>query len=322
MEAVTYTRYGPPEVLRFMDVDKPIPKGNEVLIRVHATSVTNADCFMRRAETITGRIFLGIRRPKRKILGTELAGVIEGTGKNVTRFKTGDKVFGFTGFGLGAYAEYSCMPEKGSLVMKPEALTFEEAAAMVDGPSTALYFLRDKANIRSGQKVLILGASGSIGTSAVQLARHFGAYVTGVCSGANLDLVRSLGADRVIDYRKEDFTKNGETYDIIFDTIGKSSFSLCRSSLNSSGCYITTTGSLVQYLRKLWTYLVGGKRSLCGMSIDKTDSLIYVKGLIEAGGMRPVIDRRYRLEQMADAHRYVEQGHKKGNVVVTVGDRP
>ena len=321
MDAVIYSRYGPPEVLRFMDVDRPIPKGNEVLIRVHATSVTNADCYMRRAETIMGRIILGIRKPRRKILGTELAGVIEATGKDVTRFKNGDKVYGFTGFGLGAYAEYSCMPEKGSLVIKPESLTFEEAVALVDGASTALYFLRAKANIRSGQKVLILGASGSIGTSAVQLARHFGAEVTGVCSAANLDLVRSLGADNVIDYKKEDFTKNGETYDIIFDTINKSSFSLCRSSLNSNGCYITTTGSPVQYLRMLWTYLAGGKRSLCGMSIDKTDALIYVKGLIEAGSMRPVIDRCYRLGQMAEAHRYVEQGHKKGNVVVAVEER-
>lgn len=315
MKAIVYTEYGTPDVLQLKEVEKPTPKNNEVLIRVHATSVTAADGLMRRGDSFMSRIFLGFKKPRKEILGTELAGEIESIGKDVKRFKKGDQVYGFTGFGLGAYAEYACMPEKGSLAIKPANLTYEEAAAVVDGASTALFFLRDKANIQGGQKVLILGASGSIGSFAVQLARHFGAEVTGVCSTMNLELVKSLGADRVIDYIQEDFTKSDETYDIIFDTVGKMSFSGCQGSLKKNGRYLSTMGGM-NYVLMLWTSMVGSKRVICGMSIEKTDVLIFIKKLIETGKIKPVIDRRYPLEQMADAHRYVEQGHKKGNVVI------
>ena len=320
MKAVVCTKYGSPDVLELKEVEKPYPDDNEVLIRIFATTVTAADCFMRRAETIMSRMFLGLIRPRRRVLGTELAGEIEAVGKNVTRFKIGEKVFGFTGFGLGTYAEYKCMSEKGSLVEKPAIMTYEEAAVVIDGASTAFFFLRDKANIQKGQKVLIIGASGSIGTCAVQLARYFEAEVTGVCSAANYDLVKSLGADKVIDYGKEDFTKNGETYDIIFDTINKSSFSLCKGSLKKNGCYLLTVGRPIHYLLMLWTSLAGGKRIMCGMSIEKTEALTFIKGLIEAGKMKPIIDKCYPLGQIADAHRYVEKGHKKGNVVITLGE--
>jgi NADPH:quinone reductase-like Zn-dependent oxidoreductase len=320
MKAIIYRKYGPPEVLRLEEVEIPTPRDDEVLIKVHVTTVTTADCFMRRAETFMSRIFLGFRKPRRTILGTELAGEIEAAGKNVKRFKKGDRVYGFTGFGLGAYAEYHCMSENGSLVIKPANMTYAEAVAVVDGASTALFFLRDKANIQSGQKVLILGASGSIGTSAVQLAKYFGAEVTGVCSTANFELVRSLGADKVIDYTKEDFTKNGETYDIIFDTVNKSSFSRCKDSLEKNGRYLITVGAPIHYLLMLWTSLVGSKKILCGMSIEKTDAIIFIKGLIETGKLKPVIDKCYPLGQIVEAHRYVEKGHKKGNVVIMVGE--
>jgi NADPH:quinone reductase-like Zn-dependent oxidoreductase len=316
MKAIVYTEYGTPDVLQLKDVEKPTPKNNEVLIRVHATSVTAADGLMRRGDSFMSRIFLGFKKPRREILGSELAGEIESVGKDVKRFRKGDQVYGFTGFGLGAYAEYACMPEKGSLAIKPVNLTYEEAAAVVDGASTALFFLRDKANIQGGQKVLILGASGSIGSFAVQLARHFGAEVTGVCSTTNLELVKSLGANRIIDYTQEDFTKSDETYDIIFDTVGKSSFSDCQGSLKKNGRYLLTVGGLMNYVLMLWTSMVGGKKVICGMSIEKTEALISIKKLIETGKIKSVIDRCYSLEQMADAHRYVEQGHKKGNVVI------
>ncbi|MCJ7435948.1 MAG: NAD(P)-dependent alcohol dehydrogenase, partial [Anaerolineales bacterium] len=298
MKAIVYSGYGPPEVLHLQEVAKPTPKDNEVLIRVYATTVTPAECLMRSGESLIGRIVLGLRKPgkKFKILGLELAGEIEAVGKDVKRFRKGDRVFGFTGFEPGAYAEYKCMPEKGSLLIKPANMTYEEAAAVVDGASTALFFLRDKAHIQSGQKVLIYGASGSIGTFAIQLAKYFGAEVTGVCSTTNVELVKSLGADKVIDYTKEDFTKSGETYDIIFDVVGKSSFSRCKDSLKQNGRYIVTVMELAPVIQTLWTGVTGGKKVIFAMSIEKTESLIFLKGLIEAGKLKAVIDRSYPLE--------------------------
>lgn len=321
MKAVAYTKYGPPEVLELKDVEKPTPKDNEVLIRVYATTVTAADGMMRRSETFMSRIILGLRKPRHKfrILGLELSGKIESVGKNVLRFREGDQVYGFTGFRPGAYAEYKCMPEKGSLVIKPVNINYEEAAAVIDGASTALFFLREKAHIQSGQKVLIIGASGSIGTFAVQLARYFNAEVTGVCSTANVGLARSLGADKVIDYTKEDFTKSGENYDIIFDTVGKSSFSNCKGSLKKNGLYLVTTGAMLKnYVLTLWTSMVRGKKFIFAMSVEKTEALIFLKELVESGKLKPIIDRSYPLEQIVEAHKYVDKGHKKGNVVITV----
>ncbi|MCG8350860.1 MAG: NAD(P)-dependent alcohol dehydrogenase [Chloroflexales bacterium] len=317
MKAIVYTHYGPPDVLELKEIAKPVPKDNEVLIRVYATTVTAADGMVRRGEPLWGRIIIGLRKPRKKLLGLELAGEIESVGKDVKRFRKGDQVFGFTGFGVGAYAQYTCMPEKGSLVTKPANMTYEEAAAAVDGASTALFFLRDKAHIQSGQQVLINGASGSIGTFAVQLAKYFGAEVTGVCSATNVAMVKSLGADQVIDYTQEDFTQRVETYDIIFDTVGKTSFSRCKGSLKQNGCYLPTIG-LINYLLMLWTSIMGGKKVISGMSIEKTEALIFLKGLIEVGKIKPVIDRHYPLEQIAEAHRYVDTGHKKGNVVITL----
>jgi NADPH2:quinone reductase len=247
----------------------------------------------------------------------ELAGTVEAVGAQVRRFQPGDQVYGFTGFGLGGYAEYTRMPESGSLAIKPDNTTYEEAAAAVDGASTALFFLRDKAKVRSGQRVLINGASGSIGTYAVQLAKRFGAQVTAVCGARNAELVRSLGADHVIDYVVEDFTANGQRYDVIFDTIGKSSFARCRGSLTKTGCYLPTTG-LGNSALMLWTRLAGGPRVITGMSVEKNSSLVYLRGLIEAGELRIVIDRRFPLTEIVQAHRYVESGHKTGNVVIVV----
>ena len=319
MKAVVYTQYGLPEVLQLTETEKPAPKDDEVLIRVHATTVTATEIPMRSGKGLDFRIVIGLRRPRERyrVLGMEIAGEIESLGKEVTRFKKGDQVYGFSGFGLGGYAEYCRMPEKGSLAIKPANLTYEEAAAVVDGATTALFFL-NKGGIRSGQEVLINGASGSIGASAVQLAKSFGADVTGVCSTANLELVRSLGADRVVDYTAEDFTASGRTYDIILDTAGKSSFSHCKGSLKKNGRYLSTVG-WGSYLVMLWTSLVGGKKLIAGMSVKKTDELVFLRELIEAGRLRPVIDRRFPLEEIVEAHRYVDRGRKRGNVVITVG---
>jgi NADPH2:quinone reductase len=321
MKAVIYTQYGGPEVLRLADVPKPVPKANEILIRSYASTAAAAEMMSRQGKSIIGRLVLGIRGPRKRyqLLGMEFAGEVESVGQEVKRFRIGDEVYGFTGFHLGAYAEYVRMPEKGSLALKPTNLTYEEAAAMVDGATTALFFLRDKGQIQRGQKVLIIGASGSIGTFAVQLAKYFGADVTGVCSTANVDLVKSLGADHVVDYTREDFTQNGETYDIIFDTVGKSSFARCKESLTANGRYLLTNGSmLANFLLTWWTSIIGGKRMIYGLSIEKAKALVFIKELVEAGKLKPVIDRCYSLEQIAEAHRYVDTGHKKGNVVITI----
>jgi len=320
MKAIVCTKYGPPEVLQLQEVEKPAPKDNEVLIRIYATTVAIEDTNMRASPGLNSD-----RKPKKTILGTYLAGEVETVGKDVKRFRKGDQVYGFTGFfgQLGAYAEYTCMPEKGTLAIKPANMTYEEAAAIPNGGLTALPFLRDKGKIKSGQKVLIYGASGAVGTAAVQLARYYGAEVTGVCSTTNLELVKALGASKVIDYTKEDFTKSGETYDIIFDAVGKISFSRCKNSLTQRGIYLSTVPMPATVLQMLWTLIVGGKKvrfaatGLMPASKKKKD-LIFLTELIEAGKIKAVIDRRYPLEQIAEAHRYVEKGHKKGNVVITV----
>lgn len=319
MKAIVWTKYGSPDVLQLAEIEKPTPKDNEVLIRVCATTVTAAESMMRRGEPRWGRLILGLGKPRKRfrIPGTELAGEVEAVGKNVKRFQKGDQVFGFTGFGLGAYAEYTCMPEKGSLAIKPTNTSYEEAAAAVDGATTALFFLRDKGKIQRGEKVLIIGAAGSIGTYAVQLARHFGAEVTGVCSSENSELVTSLGADQVIDYTKEDFTQNRDAYDIIFDTVGKSSFTQCKRALKRHGRYLPTTGLQNNFLM-LWTAITGDKKVITGMSVEKNESLFLLKELLETEKLKPVIDRCYPLAQITEAHRYVDTGHKKGNVVISV----
>ena len=320
MKAIVQTKYGSADVLQLEEVEKPTPKDNEVLIKIVTTVVTTLDCNTRKGLPYWSRIVSGLRKPKVTILGFELAGEIEEAGKDVERFRAGDQVYGATSTSLGAHAEYICLPGDGALAIKPSNMSYEEAVAIVEGGLTALPFLRDKANIQSGQKVLINGASGSIGTAAVQIAKYYGAEVTGVCSTTNLELVKSLGADKVIDYTQEDFTKSGLTYDIIFDPIGKSSFSRCKGSLTERGVFLTTNLIILQML---WTSRIGSKKAMIEFSglrssSEKSKDLNFLKELIEAGKIKSVIDRRYPLEETAEAHRYVEKGHKKGNVVITV----
>jgi NADPH:quinone reductase-like Zn-dependent oxidoreductase len=319
MKAIVYTHFGPPEVLQLKEVVKPTPKANEVLIRVFATTVAAEDPGMRASPGLNG-----ILKPKIPILGFYLAGEIEAVGQDVTRFRAADQIYGNTGLSiLGAYAEYQCMPEDGALAPKPANLTYAEAVAVPNGALTALPFLWDEAHIQSGQKILIIGASGAVGTSAVQLAKYFGAAVTGVCSTPNVEMVRSLGADKVIDYTQEDFTQNGETYDIIFDAVGKSSYARCKGSLTESGVYLATVPTPAIVLQMFWTSMLGHRKvrfAATGLrpSSKKTKDLVLVNELIEAGKLKAVIDRCYPLAHMAEAHRYVETGHKRGNVVITV----
>jgi NADPH:quinone reductase-like Zn-dependent oxidoreductase len=321
VKAAVYTRYGPPDVLEIKDVEKPVPKDNEVLVRIHATTVCAADWRLRKADPFIVRFMNGLWRPKRRILGAEFAGTVESVGEAVTRFGDGDQVFGSPGFKFGAHAEYVCVPEDGLLAIKPVNMTFEEAAAVLFGGVSALHFLR-KAKIQAGQKVLIYGASGSVGVFAVQLAKHFGAHVTGVCSTANLDLVKSLGADEVVDYTREDFSKAGRVYDIVFDTVGKSGFSRSLKSLKRGGCYVLVGGSgrlssiLGVILRGMWVSLTGAAKFITGVASAGAGDQSFLKELIEAGKLRTVIDRRYSLDEIAEAHRHAEAGHKKGHVVI------
>jgi NADPH:quinone reductase-like Zn-dependent oxidoreductase len=329
MKAIVYEKYGPPEVLQLKEVEKPSPKEDEVLIKVYATAVTSGDYRMRSLDASTrimGLLFgfnFGLMRPNNTMLGYDLAGEIEAVGVDVKLFKEGDQVFGSAGSKRGAYAEYVCVPEEaeeeeGLLAIKPANMTYEEAAAVPHGALSALVFLRDKGNIQSGQKILIYGASGGVGTYAVQLAKYFGAEVTGVCSTTNLEMVKSLGADKVIDYTKEDFTQSGQTYDVIYETVGKSSFSRNLSSLKEDGIYLAGSAGLLQSVQMAWTSMIGSKKIIFGPGFGSKEDLIFLKELIEAGKIKPVIDRRYPLEQIAEAHRYADTGHKKGNVVITV----
>ncbi len=330
MKAIVWTKYGSPDVLQLKEIEKPTPKDNEVLIKIHATTVTSGDCEMRRMKTairyrILMRLYIGLIRPKRiTILGMELAGEIESIGKDVKLFKEGDQVFAATGFiGMGAYAEYICLPEEpnksddGILAIKPINMTYEEATAVPVGGIEALNFLR-QGNIKSGEKVLINGASGTIGTFAVQLAKYFGAEVTGVCSTTNLEMVKSLGANKVIDYTQEDFTRRGEKYDFILGVVSKSSFSGCIRSLKQNGRYLIADAGLSLRVRGRWTSRRGTKKVIFGRLLSKTEDLLFLKKLIDEGKLKSVIDRRYPLEQTAEAHRYVETGHKKGHVVIIV----
>lgn len=326
MKAVVYTTYGPPEVLQIKEVAKPTPKDHEILVRVHATTVTSGDSRLRSFTIpsilfwLPGRLYFGLTKPKRTILGTEFAGEVETVGKDVQRFKAGDQVFASTGMNMGAYTEYICLPETGVVAHKPATMTYEEAAAVPFGALTALFYLRDLGNIQRGQQVLIYGASGGVGTFAVQLAHSFGAEVTGVCSTSNVELVKTLGATRVIDYTKEDFTKNGQTYDIIFDTVGKTSFSQCKNILKPQGRYLAAVLRMQEMLQMLWTSMSDKKKVIGGMTNEKVEDLVFLKDLIEAGKLTATIDRRYPLEQMVEAHRYVDKGHKKGSVVISLED--
>ncbi len=321
MRAAVYTRYGPPEVLSIEEVKKPVPRDNEVLVRVHGATVCAADWRMRKADPFLIRFMNGFRAPKIHILGTEFAGTVESTGKTVTRFRVGDQVFGSTGFKFGTHAEYVCVPEDGSIAVKPVNMPLDEAAAILFGGVSALHFLR-KAKVQAGQEVLIYGASGSVGVFAVQLAKHFGAHVTAVCSAANLDMVKSLGADEVVDYTTEDFSKAGRVYDVVFDTVGKSGFSRSLKCLKRGGAYVLVGGSgrlssiFELVFRGMFVSLTGAARVISGVARSAPGDQSFLKGLIEAGKLRTVIVRRYPLDEIAEAHRHAEAGHKKGHVVV------
>jgi len=324
MKAIVHTKYGPPEELQLKEVVKPAPKDNEVLIKIHATTVTTTDCnarnftFVPESFMFFARLMFGFKKPKIKILGIDLAGEIEAVGKDVKLFRKGDHVFGSPGTKFGGHAEYACVPEDGALAIKPAQMSWEEAAAICLAGNTALFFIRDLAKIKAGQKILIHGASGAIGTYAVQLAKYYGAEVTGVCSSANIEIVKSLGADKVIDYTKQDFSKSEERYDFVFDVVGKTNFSQCKGILKQKGIYLENMLELKDILKMILTSIAGGKKIKGGVSKETAENLNFFIVLIESGKLKPVIDRIYPLAKTAEAFLYVEQGHKKGNVIITI----
>jgi len=315
MKAAVYIQYGQPEVLQVKEVEKPIPMNNEILLRVMATAVNSGDIRLRKADPFAVRFIFGLIKPKRNILGSVFSGEVESVGKDVTNFKIGDAVFGHTDMRFGAYAEYKTMPENGSLALKPVGIKHAQAAAIPFGGVTAWHFIK-KANIQPGQKVLIAGASGAVGSAAVQLAKSLGAEVTAVCSTANIALVKSIGADKVIDYTKEDFTKNGEIYDVIFDTVKTIHVSRSLKSLNENGVMILSAAGMPEMLQGLWISKTSNKKVLTGVISHTAADIIFLKELMEAGKLKPVIDRTYPLEQIAEAHAYAEKGHKKGNIKI------
>ncbi|MEJ2378795.1 MAG: NAD(P)-dependent alcohol dehydrogenase [Pseudolabrys sp.] len=323
MKAAVYERYGPPDVVTIREVAKPAPKDNEVLIRIRATTVSSGDWRARSLDVPAGfkllsRLFFGVSRPKQPILGTELAGDIEAVGKDVRKFAVGDAVFAYPGAAFGCHAEYRTMPEDGALALKPAKLSYAEAAALCFGGTTALDYLKEKAKIRRGEKVLVVGASGAVGSAAVQLAKHFGAAVTGVCSGANVALVKWIGADKVIDYTKEDFTRNGERYDIILVAAGAMPYSRCKNSLAENGRLLLVVAGLPEMIQIPWASMTRSKQVFAGPAAASAAYVQALKELAEAGAFKPVIDRSYPMERIAEAHTYVDSGHKRGSVVIDV----
>jgi len=317
MKAAVYTQYGPPEVLQVKQVEKPMPKNNEILVRIRATAVNSGDWRLRRADPFAVRFIFGLTKPKINVLGSVFSGEVESIGDDVKKFKVGDLVFGHIDMSFGAYAEYKCLPENASIALKPANISHNEAAVIPFGGVTALHFIK-KAMIQPGQKVLVVGASGAVGSAAVQLAKSFGADVTGVCSTANIALVKSIGADKVIDYTKEDFTQNGETYDVIFDAVKAISVSRSKKSLNKNGIMILSAAGMSEMLQGLWISMTSNKKVLTGVISHTAADIVFLKELIETGKFKPVIDRTYPLEQIVEAHAYVEKGHKKGNVAIEV----
>ncbi|MCP5501309.1 MAG: NAD(P)-dependent alcohol dehydrogenase [Leptospiraceae bacterium] len=319
MIAVLHTKFGSPDELKIIEISKPIPKDNEVLVKMHSTAVTSSDCNIRNLTYVTNvfrpmsRLVFGVFKPRFKRLGMVVAGEIEVTGKKVTKYKKGDRVFGITGMTMGTYAEYVCVQDKEPLVIKPGTMSWEQAAAIPNMASTALYFIRDLGQTRKGQRVLVRGASGGVGSYAVQLARYYGAEVTGVCSASNIEIVKELGADKVIDYTKDDFTKNGETYDIILDATHNSSFSYCKNSLTKTGVYLPVLMGFAELIGAIFN-----KKIKSGMASDKIEGLNLFVELFKQGKLKPVIGKQFKLEQIADAFKYAESGHKKGNAIVII----
>jgi len=326
MKAIVHTKYGPPDELQLLEVEIPVPGDNEVLVKIHATTVTTTDCnarnftFVPKSFMFFARLMFGFKKPRIKVLGIDLAGEIEAVGKEVKLFKVGDQVFGSPGTKFGGHAEYCCVAETGALAIKPANLSWEQAASLSLAGNTALFFIRDLAKIQPGQTILIHGASGAIGTYAVQLAKYFGAVVTGVCSASNAEMVKSLGADKVIDYNKEDFTKSLERFDFVFSVVGKTTFSQCRGLLKPNGIYLENMMETTDFLKVLWTSITGGKKIKGGVSTEKAENLNFFIELIGSGKLKPVIDKVYPLEKTAEAFEYVEKGHKKGNVVISLNN--